>query len=271
MSRRPTALVTGAAGGIGSEVSRRLIGRGYRILALEASGDLANGAAEALGAQAEAIVCDLTSRDDVAVVCERIRGDWRHELDIVVCNAGVIVPGEVAGIDPTVIDLHLDVMLRSAIHIITAAVPGFVANNRGHVLATVSMGGIVPMATSSFYTAAKAGLRGFLGALNAELRDTDVQVSGIYPSAVDTPMLHHEARSGGSPLNFLGSIHSVESVADAYEKALDTGKLELYVPYSDSLSGRAAGAMPWVLPKLLPVLNRVGERGRKKYLRESGD
>ena len=65
-------------------------------------------------------------------------------------------------------------------------------------------------------------------------------ISGIYPTAVNTPMLQHEARSGGSALNFLSAVKTVDDVADAYEKALDRPKLEIYVPYHESLSARAA-------------------------------
>jgi len=68
------------------------------------------------------------------------------------------------------------------------------------------MGGILALPTSATYSAAKAGLRAFFAALNAELHSSGVHVSGIYPSAVDTPMLRHEATDGGSPLNFVGTV-----------------------------------------------------------------
>jgi short-subunit dehydrogenase len=151
-------------------------------------------------------------------------------------------------------------------HLIAAAVPGFVARNRGHVLATVSMGGILALPGSAVYSAAKAGLRAYLAALSAELHATKVSVSGIYPSAVDTPMLRHEATHGGSLLNFVGTVFTPAQIADAYERALDRKVLEVYVPYSDSVSTRLVESFPWLLPRLLPIFNRIGERGRLKFL-----
>jgi len=83
-------------------------------------------------------------------------------------------------------------------------------------------------------------------------------------------MLRHEASSGGSPLNFVGSVHTSDTVADAYERALDAGKLEIYIPYSDSLTTRFVAAVPALIPRLLPTLNRIGERGQARYKAQKG-
>jgi short-subunit dehydrogenase len=169
------------------------------------------------------------------------------------------------------IDLQLDVMLRSVVHLTRAVLPQFLEHDRGHVLATVSMGGILALPTSATYSAAKAGLRAFLAAVNAEMYDTGVHVSGIYPSAVDTPMLLREATGEGSPLNFLGAVRSIDDVADAYERALERHRLENYVPYSDSVVTRLLNTFPALTPKLLPFAARIGERGRRRYLATRGN
>ncbi|MEM9041747.1 MAG: SDR family oxidoreductase [Actinomycetota bacterium] len=260
------AIVTGAASGIGAEVARRLTRRGHRVIAVDRESDAASQAAASLGPASIGVGCDLADAAALEALCERVRAEWSDDLRIVVCNAGVIVPGEVSDIDGRVVDLHLDLMLRSPIHLVRAALPGFLERGAGHVLATVSMGGIGPMPGSAAYSAAKFGLRAFLAALNAEVKGRGIDVSGIYPSAVDTPMLREEAASGGSALNFLGEVQSIDDVADAYERALDSGKLELYVPYSDSLSARLLSTKLGWLPTVVPKLERLGERGRTKYL-----
>lgn len=260
------AIVTGAASGIGAEVARRLDARGFRVIAVDRDQDLADAAARQTGPDTIAVGCDLSDADAVDSLCDRMRNEWSTDLQVLVCNAGVIVPGDVADLDGSVADLHLDVMLRSPIHMIRAAVPGFLERGSGHVLATVSMGGIVPMPGSAVYSASKFGMRAFLGALYSEIGHHGIGVSGIYPNAVDTPMLRKEAASGGSALNFVGPVLTVDDVADAYDRALDTGKLEIYVPYSDSLTGRLASTKLALIPKIVPVLNRIGERGRRRYL-----
>ncbi len=268
---RSSVLITGAASGIGAEVARRFAQRGYHVIAVDRTLELAEQAAADIGPEATAVSCDLADGQSLAELCERIAGEWRQDLDVLVCNAGVVIPSYVAGLTPDELDLHIDVMLRSPIQLIRAALPEFLARNRGHLMATVSLGGICPLPASAAYSAAKAGLRAFLAALNTEIWDTDVHICGIYPTAVDTPMLQHEARSGGSALNFLSAVRTVDDVADAYERALEKPKLETYVPYHESLSSRAAQWTPAIIPRIYPAFHKIGERGRQKYLKRIDD
>lgn len=157
-------------------------------------------------------------------------------------------------------------MLKSALQLIRAALPGLVERDGGHILATVSNGGIYPMPGSATYSAAKAGLRAFLAATATELRDTNVHVGGIYPSAVDTPMLLKEAQDGGSPLNFVGAVQSIDDVVDAYEKSFDKRRLEVYVPHMDGIMSRFVCAFPAILFRLYPLLARLGAKGQRKFL-----
>jgi short-subunit dehydrogenase len=270
MPSRRLAIVTGAGGGIGLEVSRRLSARGFNVIAVERTAELAERACAAIAGTSIAVACDTSDPAQVQALCDRIGGEWSADLELLICNAGVIVPGDVSATTHESIDLQMSVMLLSAQHLIAAAVPVLLKRGGGHILATVSMGGILALPGSAVYSAAKAGLRAYLAALYAELRNTDVAVSGIYPSAVDTPMLRHEATHGGSLLNFVGKVFSASEIADAYERALDDKKLEVYVPYSDSVSTRFVESFPWLVPVLLPALEKIGRRGLARYLASLG-
>ena len=260
-----TALVTGAASGIGAEVARRLVRRGHRVIVVDRTDDLAARAAEDIGAGSLAVGCDLATEAGTARLCERIAGDWQ-ELELLICNAGTVVLQEVTDSSADDLDRQLDVMLRSPMQVIRAAVPVFKERERGHVMATVSLSGICPMPTTAAYSAAKAGLRAFLAALNAELAGTRVHVSGIYPTAIDTPMLR-EALSGDGDLEYLNRVRTVDEVADAYERALDKPKLEIYVPYWDGVIARAVLWNPGMIPKSLALFRRMSERNRREYRR----
>ncbi|MEM8705363.1 MAG: SDR family oxidoreductase [Actinomycetota bacterium] len=268
---RPLALVTGAASGIGAAVAERLVRRGHRVITVDRNAELADAAAVATGSDAIPVACDVGDRAALADLRDRIEGEWADDLMVVVANAGIIRIGEVDNQTADDLDATIDVNLRAAMQLGQAAVGVFLPKGRGHFLATVSMGGIMAMPGSAAYSASKAGLRAFLASLHAELAGTDVRVSGIYPSAVDTPMLRHEARHGGSPLNFIGEVLPVHEIADAYEKAFDTGRLEVYAPYVDSLSTRMTMLRPAAVPRLIRPLNWIGERGRAKFLDRIGD
>lgn len=260
------AVVTGGAGGIGLAVAKRLQDRGYRIMIVEREQSVADAACVELDEDSIAHACDMADSTQVRDLGDALAGKWRDSIAVLVCNAGVISPGEVVETNEQAVDLQLDVNLRSVIQLVRSVLPILVEHNRGHILASISIGGICPMPSSSVYSASKAGLRAFFAAIYAELKHTNVHISGIYPSAVDTPMLFEEAMHGGSPLNFVGEIQTIDDVVNAYERAFDKHKLELYVPYMDSISTRIVSAFPTLLPKIYPFLNYLGEKGKKRYL-----
>lgn len=264
------ALVTGAAGGIGLEVAQRLATRGYRILAAERDDALAAQAVQAIGADAVPVACDLADDEAVAALCERIEKDWGHDLEICFLNAGIIIPGDVLDTTPQQVDLQLRIMLGSTIKLARSAAAVLTVRGRGHVVATVSQGAVLALPGSATYSAAKAGLRAFLAALHLELRGTGVTVGGVYPSAVDTPMLQYEATHGGSLLNFVGTVSSVSDVADAVDKVMRTGRVEVFLPVSDGLAARLLQFAPRLVPLLLPFADRIGEKGRQRYLADVG-
>ena len=260
------ALVTGAAGDIGKALCERLANRGFQLVVVARNEESAAATAELFPGSIP-VACDHTNECEVSALCDRIEGEWSDRLHVIVCNAGVIIPGDMAEVSRQSIDDHLDINLRAPAQLLRSAAKVFVGRGEGHLLAIASLGGIMPMPGSAMYSASKFGLRGLLTALDSEVHSAGVKVSGIFPGAIDTKMLRFEARCGGSALNFLSEIHDVDEVADAFERALDKGRLEIYVPYSESLSARLAAGLPWVIRPLIPMLDRVGERGRKKFLK----
>jgi short-subunit dehydrogenase len=258
------ALVTGACGGIGTEVARRLHRLGYRLLLIDLNSNaLATLSAELGGAHF--IVANLSSKNALHSIKAQIE-DPASNIEVAFINAGVIVPGDLVEMTPEQIDLQMDVNLNSAIHLIQSCAKMMKARKSGHIVATVSVGGVLALKGSSVYSASKFGLRGLLAGLRDELSKDNVSVSGIYPSGVDTKMLRHEAEHGGSSLNFVSEPQTVQAVGDAFERAIKYGKLEVYVPYLDGFFARCLAFVPGLVSHLYPFLQRLGERGRLKFL-----
>jgi len=263
------ALITGAGSGIGAAITRAFDKRGYRLILVDRDAAALDAVAATLRTGPEKIVCDLASRDSVETLCERLGGDLA-DLDILVNNAGVIVPGAAADLDQAALDLHLEINLRTPIRLMRAAAPQMIARGSGAMISTVSLGGVISLKDSAIYSASKFGLRGFLCGFHQELAPLGVKVSGVYPAAVDTPMLLHEATHGGSVLNFVDKVMSSEDIAAATLKAADTGRLEVYSPWSASLTARLFASFPWMIRPLLPLMERLGEQGRRKFLARKG-
>ncbi len=268
MYESKTALITGAAGGIGQCIARKLHSIGYQLMLvdinepalLEMEKDLPGSAIH------PANLSDSSQLESLCRDIERLTDD----LALAVINAGTVTPGQLVDLSRNELDRELDVNLRSAMHLNHACARKMIAQGQGHLISTVSMGGIIALKGCATYSATKFGLRGFLTALHAELAPHGVCVSGIYPSAIDTPLLRYEACNKGSPLNFLNEPHSVEEVAQAMIKALKTNRLEIYVPYIDSVGARLVCSFPWLLSRLYPLLAYIGERGRRKFIRSRG-
>lgn len=257
------AIVTGSGGGIGSRVARDLSEKGYRVILV----DINKEANEKLASElpnSESVILDLTDREALADFCSKIP-EYKPEIAFV--NAGMIHPGDITDTPSRMIDLQLEINLYSAIMINKACAIYMKAQQKGNIVNTVSLGGVVGLKSSSIYSATKFGLRGFIMAIHSELRPYNVYVSGIYPGAVDTQMLRYEAENGGSVLNFMNKISSVDDVLKGVNKAIKTGQLEVYVPHSDSYGSKILGGlMPGKLHNLYPFLERQGFKGKQKYL-----
>jgi short-subunit dehydrogenase len=259
------AFITGAGSGIGAEVAKRLDQAGYQLIISGSNRAKLEAMAGSLERPPIIEVSNLTDREAVKALCQKLRTEYAG-LAIAFINAGTVEIGSFADRDPEAIDREIDINLRSALHLIQACIPGMQARGCGHIIATSSIGGTFAMRGSSVYSATKFALRGFLSALQQELMAEGIKVSGIYPGAIDTDMLRYEALNGGSPLNFLNKPKKVEDVGDAFMRTLRTGQLETYVPYSDSIATRLLGMFPWFIPRLLPYLERSGEKGRDKFV-----
>lgn len=262
---KKTALITGAAGDIGSDVARKLNALGYELILLDVNQDaLQKIAAECQNATIVAF--DLTDRLALKNFTNELE-DNHKKIDVAFINAGIVKVGDMLELDEEAIDLQLEINLRSAIHLIRACAKNMAKHKSGHIISTISMGGIVSLKGSATYSASKFGLRGFMTAIREELKPLGISVSGIFPSGVDTQMLRYEAKNGGSALNFVNAPQTVDVIGKAVIKALKSKRLEYYLPYSDSLFGRFISIVPWLIRYLYPVMEYIGEIGRKKYLK----
>lgn len=263
------AIVTGGGGAIAEQVSRRLVQRGYRLTLIDVDAKRVADVASRLPGTTEVIVADLADESQLGDLVALIHSDF-SDLALLVNNAGYIEPGDVIDLDGDLLDRHVRINLVAPMRLSQAAARVMCARRSGDILSIISMGGIIAMKTSAAYAASKFGLRGFQTSLRSELAPYGVRVMGVFPSGVDTPMLRHEATHGGSALNFVGKVLTPAQVGAACMKALETGRLETYIPYGDSITTRFFATVPWLIDRVLPPFERKGEKGRARFLAERG-
>lgn len=264
-----TALVTGAGGGIGEAIALNLDKLGYDLILCDIKKEKMEALSSKLSRTPELIACDLNKPEQVNELISILKSK-HSDLEVLINNAGYTKEGRFLELNSSEIDLHTGVNLIGPIRLIHSVAPMMKKRGRGAIVSIVSLGGIVSLAGQALYSATKFGLRGFLTAIHEELKDTGVKISGVYPAAVDTPMLMHEAFNNGTVLNWLNAVQSPENVAKAVLRAIRSGTLEIYVPYGDGLTSRLVAVFPWLIGSLFPILRWFGERGRRRWLRKKG-
>ena len=269
------ALVTGAAGGIGSAVSRLLARLGAAVVLSEPA-EAALGSVDLGPGEGRALRLALDVGDAAAweAAVRRVVAE-RGRLDVLVNNAGVVAPGALEALPAAEVERQIRVNLLGTALGCRAVLPVMRAQGAGAIVNIASLGGVVPMPFEAVYCATKYGIRGLSYALHAELAGTGICVSAVSPDSVDTPQLALEARHDEATLSFASAPLAPEAVARAVVRAVRTGKPEIMVPAASGLTARALLGFPRLLLMLVPLLRRTGarrlaRRRRAAAFRETG-
>ena len=189
-----TALVTGAASGIGRAVATRLEADGADVLLLDRDEAGAKAAAAAVGG--EHLVADLADARSI----DALELDGRN-IDILVNNAGIQHVAPVEEFDPdTFAQIHR-VMLHAPFLLARALLPGMYAAGWGRIVHVSSVHGHRASAYKSAYVSAKHGLEGLSKVIALEAADKGVTSNTVCPGYVRTPLVEgqisDQARSHG--------------------------------------------------------------------------
>ena len=185
-----SALVTGAARGIGAAIALKLAKDGADVaITYEKSAEKAEALAaeiRTMGRKAVAIQADAASTAAATATVERTVTELGG-LDILVNNAGVLFAGDFAVQPLGEIDLQLNVNVRG-VFLITQAALKYIPNG-GRIISTGSNAGLaVPFAGIAVYAATKSALESFTRGLARELGPREITVNLVRPGPIDTEM-----------------------------------------------------------------------------------
>ncbi|HUR86571.1 MAG TPA: SDR family NAD(P)-dependent oxidoreductase [Solirubrobacteraceae bacterium] len=228
-------LLTGATGGLGHAIARRLAAAGAHVILSGRRGDVLVALAGEIGA--EIAPADLSDSKAVHELAET-----HAEIDVLVANAGLPASGRLSTYTPEQIERALVVNLHAPIMLAHAITPAMVQRGSGHIVFMSSLAGKTATAGSSIYNATKFGLRGFAGALRAELHGTGVGVSTIFPGFIRDAGMFADANV---KLPFGVGTKTPEQVAEATLRAIERNRGEIDVaPVGLKLGSLFGGIAP---------------------------
>jgi 3-hydroxybutyrate dehydrogenase len=238
-----TALVTGAAGGIGRACSLRLAAAGARVRAVDLDAEglvglvaAAERPARPLPGTVEACVLDLTDLD----AAERAAAG----ADILVNNAGIQLVRPIEDFPPEVFSRVLTVMLEAPFRLVRGALPGMYERGWGRVVNISSVHGLRASAYKSAYVAAKHGLEGLSKVAALEGAPHGVTSNCVNPGYVRTPLVERQiadqaAAHGISPERVVSEVLLADSAVKRLVEPEEVAEAVAYLcgPHASFVTG----------------------------------
>jgi 3-oxoacyl-[acyl-carrier protein] reductase len=213
----PTALITGASGGIGAATARDL-GRDHDVLVhYHSNREAAEAVAADLAAgDTGAVVhgCDVSDPDAVASMVDRATDEFGG-VDVLVNNAAVFHQTALTEASTEEIQRTLRVNLEGAVYCVREVLPGMVDRGAGRIVNVSSTAGVHGSPTDPAYGASKGGLLGLTRSLAKRYTGEGIFTNAVAPGPTDTPMFAQERRPATRERSPIDRLVAPEEIAEA--------------------------------------------------------
>ncbi len=186
-----TALITGAAQGIGKAIAVKFASEGANITFTDLSVDSGEGSTqkeiEALGVKVKGYASNAANFEETHKTVEEIVKDFGR-IDILVNNAGITRDGLMMRMDEQQWDMVINVNLKSAFNFTHAVTPVMMKQRSGNIINMASVVGVSGNAGQSNYSASKAGMIGLAKSISKELGSRNIRANAVAPGFIITDM-----------------------------------------------------------------------------------
>ncbi len=186
-----TALVTGAASGLGRALAVSLAEAGADVALVDVDEDgLQDTAAmvQECGVRCQAWLVDVSKWEDMESMAGEVLDSWDH-IDILMNNAGVGVGGELKDVPIESIEWITGINLKGEIYGTKLFLPRMIERKQGHIVNVASLSALAVLPFHIAYTTTKFGLAGFSEALWCEMRRHGIGVTLVCPAAIKTNIM----------------------------------------------------------------------------------
>lgn len=182
-------LVTGAGGGIGKELVLGLLEKGAKIAAVDLRKESLQELLISAGKKSKKIsthVADITDQKAIEKLPSLVIKE-QGKIDGIINVAGIIQPFvKINNLDYDAINRVMNINFFGTLYVIKSFLPYLLKRPEAHIVNFSSMGGFLPVPGQSIYGASKAAVKLMSEALYAELKDTNIKVSVVFPGATAT-------------------------------------------------------------------------------------
>ncbi|MDZ5473410.1 SDR family oxidoreductase [Bacillus sp. 31A1R] len=211
------ALVTGASGGIGQAIARKLAEEGYSLYLhynenRDSISKLVGELENTYGREYIPIQADLASKEGYKKIAENI-----FSLDAIIHNSGVSHYGLLLDLDEGTVETLINVHVTSPLLLTKQLLPKMLPKHHGNIVVISSIWGQTGAACEVLYSTVKGAQISFVKALSKELALNGIRVNGVAPGAIQTPMLSSFTEDEMEELKQdipLGKVGKPEHVAD---------------------------------------------------------
>ena len=218
-------IVTGAASGVGKELTKQLLKKGCNVAGIDINKDNLKLLEEELNSKKlKTYVVDMGSSESIKKFREEYKKDY-SDVDIIINNAGIIQPFvNVENLDDATINKVMNVNFFGPVNLIRYFMEDLTKDRSEQYIVNVSsMGGFFPFPGQTIYGASKAALKIFTEGLYAELERTNVRVMIVLPGAMNTNITKNSnvevnSSTKDSPLKLLEADVAAYKIIEAMEK-----------------------------------------------------
>lgn len=224
-------LITGGSSGIGLALARQVAAAGARVSLVARDRTKLDAARAAIRTNLPGAAV-VTASSDVAVETEVLSAlqtaeDAHGPVDVLITSAGVAHPGYFEDVPVSVFEHTMAVNYFGTLYFLKAVVPAMRRRGRGRLVLISSGIGLYGFFGYTPYAPGKFALRGLAECLRAELKDTGVGVTIVYPPDTDTPQLEAENRikpPESKAVTSTGGLWSAEDVARVTLRGVRRGR-----------------------------------------------
>ena len=246
-----TVLITGAGGGFGRHMVRQFRAARAKLILTDISDEALRDVIEDSGDNlVVSVAADLATEEGCDAIVEICRS--REVVpDILVNNAGLGVAGRLDHVPRDRWETLMQLNLLAPMRLCYLFLPSMIERGSGHIVNMSSLAGWVGSHGLSSYCASKFGLRGFGETLAADLEDTGVQVTNVYPCFSQTPIL--DSPQHGYEERRTVPAYLISDPSDVVRRIIDGVRRNRLHVFPDKYSRRihyVTRFAPWLVPWL---------------------